>query len=99
MTDYESVKIVPVLHRNTIAFFGIKKKENYVCFLKNQDKLTALDYDNVLTTYSIATGKILLKHKLKVPIITSSMRIWASDVGDHTYTKEYFYPKSLLYDT
>jgi hypothetical protein len=25
MTDYESVKIVPVLHRNTISFFGIKR--------------------------------------------------------------------------
>jgi hypothetical protein len=34
MTDYESIKIIPVLHRNTINFFGIKEKESYVCFAK-----------------------------------------------------------------
>lgn len=58
MTDYESVKIVPVLHRNTISFFGIKRKEHYACFYKYGDRLTALDFNNVLTTFSVATGKI-----------------------------------------
>lgn len=72
MTDYESVKIVPVLHRNTISFFGIKKKNHYFCFKKHADRLTALDYDNVLSTFSISTGKILKRCKLKKPVITSS---------------------------
>lgn len=72
MTDYESVKIVPVLHRSTISFFGIRKKNHYVCFRKHADKLTALDYDNVLSTFSIATGKILKRIKLREPVIGPS---------------------------
>ncbi|CDW84531.1 wd-40 repeat protein [Stylonychia lemnae] len=98
MSDYESIKIIPVLHRNTISFFGIRKKENYVLFKKNQDKLIALDYDNVLSTYSIATGKILMRHKLANPVIKKSQRIWASDPADITYKNPYYYPRTLLYD-
>jgi len=82
MSDYESVKIIPVLHRNSISFFGIRKKENYILFKKHSDKLIALDYDNVLSTYSIATGKILMRHKLSVPIIKPTQRIWACDGAD-----------------
>lgn len=72
MTDYESVKIIPVLHRNTIALFGINKMTNYICFYKNGDRLIALDYNNVLTTYSLSTGKVLKRHKLKTPVISST---------------------------
>lgn len=76
MTDYESVKIIPVLHRNTLSFFGIQKKSNYLCFAKISDKFIALDFDNVLTTYSCATGKVLKKHKLKQEVIIDGMKIW-----------------------
>eukprot|EP00347_Sterkiella_histriomuscorum_P010355 403376619 len=99
MTDYESVKIVPVLHRNTISFFGIKKKSHYVCFRKHNDKLTGLDTDNVLSTFSIATGKILKRVKLRKPIFTSTMKIWACDSTDKTYMKDYYFPRVLVYDT
>jgi len=99
MSDYESVKIIPILHRNSISFFGIKKKENYLLFRKHADKLMALDYDNVISTYSIATGKILMRHKLAVPVLKSTHRIWASDSGDKTYSNGYYYPRTLLYDT
>lgn len=76
MTDYESVKIVPVLHRNTISFFGMKRKSKYVSFRKHNDKLTGLDYNNVLSTFSIATGKILRRKKLNTPVLLPSERIW-----------------------
>lgn len=99
MTDFESVKIVPVLHRNTIAFFGIKRKSNYVCFRKHADKLNCLDTDNIITTYSIATGKILKRVKLKKPVISPTHKIWASDSGDSTYMRSYYYPRVLVYDT
>lgn len=82
MTDYESVKIVPVLHRNTISFFGIKRTSKYVTFRKHNDKLTALDYNNVLSTFSIATGKILKRMKLRTPVLMPTERIWQSDVSD-----------------
>lgn len=99
MTDYESIKIVPVLHRNTISFFGINRKSNYLCFKKDADKLIALDYDNVLSTFSIATGKILKRFKLKKPVITASQKVWQSDIGDKTYMQSHYYPRTLIYDT
>lgn len=64
-SDYDSIKIVPILHRNCINFFGIKHKDLYVCFAKLQDKFITLDYNNVLTTYQMATGKVISSFKLK----------------------------------
>jgi hypothetical protein len=59
LTDYEEVVIVPVLHRNNVCFFGMKKRSEYVVFRKIHDKLIALDADNFLTTWSVVTGKLL----------------------------------------
>lgn len=43
MHDYEQIKIVPILHRNTINFIGMKLRSEYLAFKRYEDKLIALD--------------------------------------------------------
>jgi len=61
LSSFEAVSIVPVLHRNTIAFIGMKPKEEYLVTKKLKDKFIALDRENNLTTWSVLTGKMLAR--------------------------------------
>lgn len=81
MQDYNRAIIVPILHRNTINFYGIKEKDEYVVFNNKGDMLIALDYNNILTTYSITTGKVLNQIILRPPVINENQRIWTCDGG------------------
>jgi hypothetical protein len=59
MSSYESIKIVPVLHRNVIGFIGMKPREEYIIFKKVRDRLIALDKKGRITIWSVLTGKVL----------------------------------------
>ena len=59
MANYDTIKIVPVLHRCAIGFIGMRPRHKYLAFKKIKDKLIALDKKGFLTTWSIITGKIL----------------------------------------
>ena len=69
MEDYRKIVITPVLHRNVINFIGMKEHSFYIGFLRQKDKIIALDKNNVLTSWSLCTGKVLSQYKLKVPIV------------------------------
>lgn len=58
MKDYDTIQIVPSLHRNTINFMGMLDRDMYIACKKIKDKFIALDKRNFLTTWSIVTGKI-----------------------------------------
>jgi hypothetical protein len=87
---------VPVLHRNIISFFGMRKRSEYICFRKIHDKLIALDEDNVLTTWSVVTGKILEQNKIKNEIDFSSYGVYSCETLDTTYKREWYQPYCLL---
>jgi hypothetical protein len=38
--------IIPALHRNTMAFVGMNKRENYIATTIMKDKFVALDNKN-----------------------------------------------------
>lgn len=65
MKDYQTVQIVPSLHRNVINFMGMLDRNQYLATKKMKDKFIALDKRNVLTTWSAVTGKLETVHKLK----------------------------------
>ena len=56
--------IIPALHRNTIAFIGMNKRENYIATTVMKDKFIALDGLNHLYCWSVLTGKLLSNNKL-----------------------------------
>jgi len=61
MTSLEEIQIVPLAHRSTINFFGIKPKEDYMIWhhIKPSGEFTAVDSSGMLTKWSVTTGKIL----------------------------------------
>ena len=59
MSSYESIKIVPVLHRCVIGFIGMKPREEYLTCKRVKDRLMALDRKGRITTWSVLTGKVL----------------------------------------
>ena len=77
MSSYETIKIVPVLHRCAIGFIGMKPRNKYLAFKKSRDKLIALDKKGFLTTWSIITGKILQHQRIPKGIKLNSFQIFS----------------------
>jgi hypothetical protein len=48
-----------------MTFFGMQKREEYLAFKKLKDQFIALDKHLTLTTWNIASGKLLYQTKLK----------------------------------
>ena len=98
MSNYENVKIVPVLHRTVIAFIGMRHRTHYVAFRKVRDKLLALDRKSHVTVWSIVTGKIESMGSLKMHFDLNDYEIYANNENDITYKSEWYQPKVLLID-
>ena len=64
LKSLDTLNIVPALHRNTIAFIGMSKRESYLATKLIKDKFIALDCKNQLFCWSVVTGKLLAYNKL-----------------------------------
>ena len=98
LESFERFKIVPLLHRNTINFFGMQKRDSYVGFKKDKDIFIALDKHDRLTTWSLCTGKVKSQFKLKAPIIDNNFRIFSADDADISYKVDFYMPRILLFN-
>lgn len=89
MNDYETISIVPALHRNVINFMGMDTRDQYLCNKKIKNLFVALDKRNFLYTWNILTGKLI--HKQKVDgIDLSGYEIYSYEDLDVTYRREWF---------
>lgn len=79
MSDFNKIIITPVLHRNTINFIGMKDTDDYIGFVRQKDKVIALDKKNVLTSWSITTGKVMSQYHLKEEVVSKNMEIYRTD--------------------
>jgi hypothetical protein len=57
LKNFNTIEMVPVPHRNTINFLGMKAKEKYLIWRETNGAFTALDIDGHLHAWSIDTGK------------------------------------------
>jgi hypothetical protein len=57
--------ILPVLHKNRIQLFGMKKTPCYLALKRIDDLFIALDKDHTLITWKITTGKTKFIKQLK----------------------------------
>lgn len=69
---------------------GMKKRKNYVAFLRRKDKFIALDRSNVLTSWNITTGKVISQFRLKIPIVSGNYEIYKSEESDKTYVADWY---------
>jgi hypothetical protein len=58
-SNFEVIKLVPVLHKNTIKMLGMKRDDEYLAFKRDNDLFIALDKSQTLTTWSMTTCKII----------------------------------------
>ena len=65
LSSFDAIEVVPILHRNTIAFIGMKKRNNYLAARQIDDKFICLDKRNHMTTWGVLTGKIRMEWHLK----------------------------------
>jgi hypothetical protein len=64
LKSFDSLNIVPALHRNTIAFIGMANRKDYLATKVIKDKFVALDYKNYIYSWSVVTGKLLTVNRL-----------------------------------
>lgn len=76
MHSFRRITIVPLIHRNVINFIGMKPLKYYYTFNRKFDKFFALEKNNVLTTWSIVTGKILSQTVIKKEIAGRDFKIF-----------------------
>ncbi len=81
--------VVPLLHRNTISFMAMQRRQQYIAHNHIKDRFIALDKDNFLTTWSICTGQIIGTPQ-KVEVDYSGYELYCSDDEDYTYKREWF---------
>ena len=61
MESYNSIVMLPFLHRNTINFIGMGQKQNYLLWREHEGIFTALHRDGSIHSWSIANGKHIHK--------------------------------------
>lgn len=84
--------IIPALHRNTIAFIGMGRRDSYLATKVIKDKFIALDKTNFIFCWSIVTGKLLSVNKLPTRQDYSKFQIFSSpseNPHDSTYQREW----------
>jgi hypothetical protein len=57
LKDFDSIEMVPVPHRNSINFLGMKPKNNYIIWREMDGVFCALDKNATLEAWVIGTGK------------------------------------------
>ena len=57
--NYSQIALMPLPHRNTIKFFGMGVKSDYLIWRQQDGCFTALDQSLRITTWSTVSGKIL----------------------------------------
>ena len=89
LQSYNTLNIVPALHRNTISFMGMSKRDNYIATNVIKDKFIALDRNNQLFCWSVLTGKLLSIHSLAYHLDYRNFDVFVSSGQQNTFDVEY----------
>jgi hypothetical protein len=105
LRDNYEIHIIPPLHRSTINFFGMLPRVKYLATRRKKDKFYALDVFNKISTWSMATGKLISVHQAMfentmLNVDFSDYKVFGFDNNrvDHTYVREWNHPYSLIYN-
>jgi hypothetical protein len=59
MSSYDSIEVIPLLHRNTMSFIGMKNRKEFLATKVVDGKFIALSNKGKLYTWDFITGKLL----------------------------------------
>lgn len=59
LKDLSAIHLMPLIHRNTLKFFGMDKKSNYLIWRQQDGIFTAVNKKLKITMWSTVSGKIL----------------------------------------
>jgi hypothetical protein len=98
ISSYDCIRIVPLLHRSTLGFIGMRPRKEYLGFRKYQDKIMALDKRGNITTWNVLTGKVDPKSRLTESMIIAkkslepfnNYEIYRNGPNDITYRSEWY---------
>lgn len=65
LASFDSIEVLPLMHRNAISFIGMQERSTYIATKVDKDRFIALNNNNVLTTWNILTGKLIMEWELK----------------------------------
>jgi hypothetical protein len=95
LASYEKIGVTPLIHRNTMSFMGMKKRENYIVTKVIKGKFVALSNKGKLYAWDLITGKLVLGNKANVYKQYKDYDIYCwmdvdEDCEDLVYSKEWF---------
>lgn len=97
-SDFQTIKIVPVLHRNVLTFFGMRERHEYLAYKRIKDVFIALDNKGVLSSWNVTSGKPLMSNTISEPDCIKDYQIYAADYTDRTYKMGWYPTGTLLVD-
>jgi hypothetical protein len=97
ISSYDCIRIVPLLHRSTLGFIGMRPRKEYLSFRKFKDKFMALDKKGNITTWNVLTGKIDPRSNALSGLENKSQlepfgeyEIFRNNKEDNTYRSEWY---------
>jgi hypothetical protein len=99
-SSFNNLEVVPVLHRNSIYFMGMRERDTFLATRVIDDRFIALDAKNHLTTWSTVNGKVRFEWNLEdtpacKDLDLSGYQIFRYKKGHETFDREWF-SKTLL---
>jgi len=89
LKDFDTLELVPVPHRNTINFLGMKRKSSFLIWREMAGVFTALDSKCVLMAWIIGTGKTTKPSVTVGNIELDEFELYSCDEFDETYRRDW----------
>lgn len=87
--NFDSIEMVPVPHRNTINFLGMKPKNSYLIWREVNGVFSALNKTGVIDAWVIATGKLTKTKCKKEPMAIAGYQLYPGDGEASGKSKSY----------
>ena len=88
--DFNTLVMMPFLHRNTINFIGMGHKKDYLIWREEGGYFTALNKQGIIYTWSVATGKLLSQQVDGEKLFEwDDFEVYRADDNDSNYTKNF----------
>lgn len=97
MKSFESIHIIPPLHRTTVNFVGMLPRDRYLSVKKKRNTFLALDKNSKITRWNSLSGKIEAQNSVSQDF--TKFEVFGTEhrkEAEPSYLREWNAPRSLL---